>query len=65
MFTLNNRNETYIEGLTIAELILMKKYTYKKKMVSINGKFIEPEEYESTIINDGDDVKILHLLAGG
>lgn len=65
MFRLNNRNEEYIEGLTIGELILMKKYSYKKKIVSINGEFIEPEDYDKTFINDGDDVKIHHLLAGG
>ncbi len=65
MFKLNNRNEEFIEGLTISELILAKKYTYKKKIVSINGEFIEPDEYDKTSINDGDDVKIHHLLAGG
>ena len=65
MFTLNNRNEEYIEGLTISELIKIKKYTYKKKIVSINGDFIEPDEYDKAIIKDGDDVKIHHLLAGG
>lgn len=65
MFQLNNRPEEFVEGLTISKLIELKKYTYKKKIVSINGTFIEPEDYEKTLINDGDDVKIHHLLAGG
>ena len=65
MYLLNNRKEQYRDGLTIAKIIENKKYTYKKKIVTINGKFIEPHEFNADIVNDGDDVKIHHLLAGG
>ncbi|QVK20356.1 sulfur carrier protein ThiS [Mycoplasmatota bacterium] len=65
MFYLNNREEEFQEKLTVTKLIELKKYTYKKKIVKINDEFINPDEYSTTFIEDGDDVKILHLLAGG
>ncbi|XMB66575.1 sulfur carrier protein ThiS [Mycoplasmatota bacterium zrk1] len=65
MFYLNNREEEFQKELTVAKLIELKKYTYKKKIVKINDEFINPDEYSTTFIEDGDDVKILHLLAGG
>jgi len=65
MYKLNNRNEEYVSGLTIAKIIEMKKFSYKKKIVTINGEFVEQEDYETSKVNEGDDVKIHHLLAGG
>lgn len=65
MYLLNNRQEEFSEGLTILKVIELKKFSYKKKIVTINGEFIEPFDYDKTPINKGDDVKIHHLLAGG
>ncbi|MGV8147268.1 MAG: MoaD/ThiS family protein [Alkaliphilus sp.] len=33
--------------------------------MKINSQLIKKEEYETTQISDGDDVKVIHLLAGG
>ncbi len=43
----------------------IKKYTFSKIIVKVNGNHIEKEEYASTIVNDGDVVEMIHLLAGG
>jgi sulfur carrier protein len=43
----------------------MKKYAYARITVKINGQFIGDEEFKNTIIKDGDDVKCIHLMAGG
>lgn len=65
MIKLNNRNCEWIEGLTVKELLNIKKYTFSQIIVSINGKFIETEDYIYAPILDGDDVKVIHLMAGG
>jgi len=31
----------------------------------VNGALVSPEEYNVKAIMDGDDVKVIHLLAGG
>ena len=65
MYLLNNRKEEYTEGLTVSKIIEIKKYSYKKKIVRVNDKLIEEVDWDKTLIHEGDDVKIIHLLAGG
>ncbi|PLX06889.1 MAG: thiamine biosynthesis protein ThiS [Marinilabiliales bacterium] len=64
--TLNNRPEELdTETLTMGELMRIKKFTFKKIIVKVNGKIVEPYEYDSTILHDNDNVVVFHLLAGG
>jgi len=63
---LNNREESFSgETITVAELLEVKKYSFKMRIIKINGKFIPKEEYETTIIHEGDDVKMFYLMSGG
>lgn len=65
MIKLNNRDFEWEEGLTVQGLLNKKSYTYPKLIIKINHVLILSEEYASTFIRDGDDVKVIHLLAGG
>jgi len=62
---LNNRDFPWEDGMTVESLMNMKKFTYSRIIVKINGKHIEQEDYTNTVINDEDDVQMIHLLAGG
>lgn len=65
MITLNNRDCQWEDGLTIERLLAIKKYTFPKIIVQVNGVYVPSEDYARTVIHDGDDVKAIHLLAGG
>lgn len=65
MIKVNNRDFEWTEGLTVQELLNKKSYTYPKLIIKINNVLVPSEEYASTAIHDGDDVKVIHLLAGG
>jgi sulfur carrier protein len=65
MIKVNSRSFEWQEGLTVQRLLELKEYTYVKIFVKINGIVIEKENYDTTLIHDGDDVKVIHLLAGG
>lgn len=65
MITLNNRDYPWSEGLTIRKLLEDNNYVYPRIIVMINDTHVEPNDYEHTIIYDGDNVKAIHLLAGG
>lgn len=65
MILLNGRESEWQEGLTVAKLLQIKKYTYPRIVVSLNNKVIPSEEYAATTIKDGDDVRVIHLMAGG
>ena len=63
---LNNREEEF-EGdtMTISEMIEIRKFSFKMRIIKINGKFISGENYKNIMIRDGDDVQMLYLMSGG
>jgi thiamine biosynthesis protein ThiS len=63
---LNNRVEEFgKESLTISEMIILKKFSFKMKIIKLNGVLILKEDYDSTAIKDGDNVQMLYLMSGG
>ncbi len=65
MIKVNNRNFAWVQGLTVQELLAQKNYVYSNIMVKINGVYIPPEKYATTLVSDGDDVLALHMFGGG
>jgi thiamine biosynthesis protein ThiS len=64
--TLNNRPEELPHpSLTVAELLQVKKFSFKMLVIKINGKLVKKKEYPNATITDGDDVSVLHLISGG
>jgi thiamine biosynthesis protein ThiS len=63
---LNNREEL-IDGeiLTVSELLLRKKYSFRLRIIKINGTLVQKDKYDSTFIHEGDNVQMLYLMSGG
>jgi thiamine biosynthesis protein ThiS len=63
---LNNRQEEFSkEPISVNELLFLKKFSFKMRIIKINGALISKEEYDTTFIHDGDDVQMLYLMSGG
>ena len=63
---LNNREETFEnESLTLQELIDKKNFTFRLLVTKVNGRLVKKEDRENTIIKDGDNVAVIHLISGG
>jgi thiamine biosynthesis protein ThiS len=63
---LNNREEEFDgDKLTVEEMLGLKKFTFKMRIVKINGRLIQRDEYHDTVIIDGDNVQMLYLMSGG
>lgn len=63
---LNNRDEEFNnESVTVSEMLLQKKYSFKMRIIKINGNLITKEKYDTTIIKNGDIVQMLYLMSGG
>ena len=64
--TLNNRPEEFEKDeMTVSEMLEIKKFTFRMRIVKINGKLIKRDDYDKALIRDGDDVKMLYLMSGG
>lgn len=63
---LNNREEELNkETLSVSEMLYLKKFSFKMRIIKINGVLISKDKYDSTFIHDGDDVQMLYLMSGG
>jgi sulfur carrier protein len=63
---LNNREEEFRkETISVSEMLILKKFSFKMRIIKINGVLIAKEKYDSTIIHDGDDVQMIYLMSGG
>ena len=65
MIQVNNRPSEWFENLTVKKLLEIKNYTFPNIIVKINDEFIPKSKYESTFIEDGDNVLALHMFGGG
>jgi thiamine biosynthesis protein ThiS len=63
---LNNKEEVIEAGsITISELLVLKKFTWKMLIIKVNGRVLKRSEYDTTTVKDGDDVSVFHLITGG
>ncbi len=63
---LNGREEEFgQEQISVSEMLMLKKFSFKLRIIKINGKLIARDNYDATVINDGDNVQMLYLMSGG
>jgi thiamine biosynthesis protein ThiS len=63
---LNNRGEELPGNkLSVSQLLEEKKYTFRLRIVKVNGVLIPKDLYDSTFIVDGDNVQMIYLMSGG
>ena len=63
--TINGFTENVPEGSTITELILAYDEMDSAMMVEQNGKFVYPQDYETTVPEAGDVLEFIHPDFGG
>ncbi|MCX7970824.1 MAG: sulfur carrier protein ThiS [Negativicutes bacterium] len=66
MITVNGEPLAWWPGMTVADILREKKYTFTALIVSVNGgRPLSEEDYAACTVSDGDSVAVLHLVAGG
>ena len=64
--TLNNRPENFdADSLSVSKIMEIKSFHFRMLVVRLNDSLIKREEYETTEVKDGYDLKIIHLVSGG
>ena len=63
--TVNGDSHPWHEGLTVEKLLEEKKYSFPLKIVYINKERIPKEDHQTKIIDDEDEVNVIHMMSGG
>ena len=53
------------QGMTVRDILTAKNYTFRMLVTKINGTLVKRVDYETAIVPDGADVKVIHLISGG
>jgi len=63
---LNGREEEIgNETISVSELLTLKKFSFRMRIIKINGILITKDKYDSSVIHDGDTVQMHYLMSGG
>lgn len=63
---MNYREEEFPkDSISIREMLEIKKFSFKLRIIKINGILISKERFDSEIIHDGDNVQMIYLMSGG
>jgi sulfur carrier protein len=67
MEILLNNTPTSIEAdeMSISDLLLYKKFSFRLLAIRINDKPVKRDEYASALIRNGDKVDVIHMISGG
>ncbi len=64
--TLNNRVESFDkEQMTVAQIMDAKSFRFRMLVVRLNDNIVKKDKYGETLVKEGDDLKIIHLVSGG
>jgi thiamine biosynthesis protein ThiS len=63
--TINGFKEKVTEGISITELILEHDEMESAMMVEQNGRFVYPQDYDTTLPEAGDVLEFIHPDFGG
>jgi sulfur carrier protein len=61
----NKEPHPFREGLTVSELLEEKKYSWRLITVYVGDERVPRDQWPTRVLEDGDVVRVIHLMAGG
>ena len=65
MIRVNGEEMEWRPGLTVKDILEAKRFVFPMIGVWINDKPIPRGKFETTTVNDGDEVQVIHMISGG
>lgn len=65
MIKVNGKDYPWEAELTVKHLLDRMNFTFPLIIVVINGEAVPECEFIGTVIENGDDIKVIHLICGG
>ncbi|MBQ8980120.1 MAG: sulfur carrier protein ThiS [Eubacterium sp.] len=64
--TVSGKKKEHSEGLTVKQLIEAEDVENPLYVtVTLNDEFVNSEDFDKTVINDGDNIEFLYFMGGG
>lgn len=62
-----NRRSTLVwrPGMTVEDLLREMRFTFPRVIVTIDDTRVPHDAYDATLVPEGADVRVIHMMAGG
>jgi sulfur carrier protein len=65
MITVNGETMEWRDGMTVADILKIRNYIFRMIAVQVNGELVKRVAYDKTVVPDGADVQVIHMISGG
>jgi sulfur carrier protein len=65
MIQVNGDPLEWQDGMTVRDVLTRKRFTFPMLVITVNDSVINRRDYDTTVIPEGADVKVVHLMSGG
>ena len=67
MIRVNNGRYTvrWRPGMTLRDLLRELHFSFPRLVISVNGTIVPQDRWDTYTLQDGDEVKVIHMTAGG
>jgi sulfur carrier protein len=65
MITVNSEPLPWHDGMTVRDVLTVRKYAFPLLIVRIDGILVPRDSYDSAPVPDGAVVDVVHLMSGG
>jgi sulfur carrier protein len=65
MITVNTEPMEWRDGMTVSDILKARNYIFRMIAVQVNGELVPRGTYEKTVVADGADVQVIHMISGG
>lgn len=53
------------DGMTVRDILTLKRYTFPMLVITVDDSIIDRKNYDTAIVPEGANVKVVHLMSGG
>lgn len=62
---INSKEVIWKKDETISLLLKRMNFVFPMIVVKINGRLIKKDKYSTQLINDNDEISVIHMISGG
>lgn len=63
--TVNGDKIPYEDHMTVARVLQVMNYIFRMLIVRVNGELVQKKDYATTVVPEGANVEVIHLISGG
>ncbi len=65
MIRVNEEPIAWQDGTTVRQVLVTCNYRFPLVIVTINGNLVSRDDFDTTLVPDDAEVKVIHLMSGG